>query len=90
MKMVLLKTTARGQERVIFIRLNQGQNLGVQSLDLITYHTARPQKIGAREEENKRASCKDRQNQPLIELYLIVHCPMHLCRFPPLAKFPAS
>lgn len=44
MKMVLLKTTARGQERVIFIRLNQGQNLGVQSLDLIIYHTARPKK----------------------------------------------
>lgn len=48
MKMVLLKTTARGQESiqlgVIFIRLNQGQNLGVQSLDSIIYHTARPKK----------------------------------------------
>lgn len=45
---------------------------------------------GAREEGSKRPSCKDRQNQPLTVLYLIVHCPVHLGCFPPLSKSPRS
>lgn len=47
-------------------------------------------KIRAGEEGNKRPSYKDRQNQPLIELYLIVHCAMHLCCFLLLLKSPWS
>lgn len=68
--------------------MSWSQSLGVQSLDLII--TQHDQKIGTEKKENKRPSCKDRQNQSLIELYLIIHCPVHLCCFPPLSKCPWS
>lgn len=43
-------------------------------------------KLGTEKRGNKKPSCEDRQNQALTGLYLIVHCPMHLCCFPPLSK----